>query len=51
MFAQSPSALFFAAEIARSLAPQIQEQLVQIQRSPKLVRSFFLHPDVSYIYD
>ncbi|MDR2637480.1 MAG: IS630 family transposase [Zoogloeaceae bacterium] len=33
------------------LEPKIREQLAQIQRSPKLVRSFFQHPDVSYISD
>jgi transposase len=33
------------------LEPKIHEQLAQIQHNPKLVRSFFQHPDVSYISD
>jgi transposase len=33
------------------LEPKIHEQLAQIQRNPKLVRSFFQHPDVIYISD
>jgi transposase len=33
------------------LEPKIHEQLAQIQRNPKLVRSSFQHPDVSYISD
>jgi transposase len=33
------------------LGPRIHEQLAQIGRSPKLVRSFFKHPSVSYISD
>ena len=31
--------------------PKIHGQLEQIQRNPKLVRSFFQHPDVTYISD
>ena len=31
--------------------PKIHEQLEHIQRNPKLVRSFFQHPDVTYIAD
>ena len=33
------------------LGPKIHEQLAQIGRNPKLVRSFFGHPSVSYISD
>jgi len=33
------------------LQPRIHEQLAQIGRNPKLVRSFFKHPSVSYISD
>jgi transposase len=33
------------------LAPKIHQQLEQIGQNPKLVRSFFLHPFVSYISD
>jgi transposase len=33
------------------LGPRIHEQLAQIGRSPKLVRSFFKHPSVAYISD
>lgn len=33
------------------LEPKIREQLEQIQQNPKLVRSFFRHPDVAYISD
>jgi transposase len=33
------------------LEPRIHDQLEQIQHDPKLVRSFFQHPDVSYISD
>ena len=33
------------------LGPRIHEQLAQIGRDPKLVRSFFRHPSVSYISD
>lgn len=33
------------------LEPKIHEQLEQIQCNPKLVRSFFQHPDVTYISD
>lgn len=33
------------------LGPPIHEQLTGIARNPKLVRSFFLHPHVSYISD
>src|SRR6202022_3664797 len=33
------------------LGPRIHEQLAQIGRNPKLVRSFFKHPSVSYISD
>ena len=33
------------------LGPRIHEQLAQIGRNPKLVRSFFRHPSVRYIYD
>ncbi|MGY2490717.1 IS630 family transposase [Cupriavidus sp. CP313] len=33
------------------LGPKIHEQLTQIGRNPKLVRSFFKHPSVSYISD
>jgi transposase len=33
------------------LEPKIHDQLAQIQRNPKLVRSFFQHPDVRYISD
>jgi hypothetical protein len=33
------------------LGPRIHEQLTGIARNPKLVRSFFLHPHVSYISD
>lgn len=33
------------------LGPKIHEQLDQIGRNPKLVRSFFKHPSVSYITD
>ncbi|WP_042875959.1 IS630 family transposase [Cupriavidus necator] len=33
------------------LGPRIHEQLAQIRRSPKLVRSFFRHPSVRYISD
>jgi len=31
------------------LGPRIHEQLAQIGRNPKLVRSFFRHPSVRYI--
>jgi transposase len=33
------------------LEPRIHDQLKQIQHNPKLVRSFFQHPDVTYISD
>jgi transposase len=33
------------------LEPKIHERLEQIQHDPKLVRSFFQHPDVSCISD
>ena len=33
------------------LGPRIHEQLAQIGRNPKLVRSFFRHPSVRYISD
>ncbi|MDR1275990.1 MAG: IS630 family transposase [Candidatus Accumulibacter sp.] len=33
------------------LEPKIREQLEQIQNNPKLIRSFFQHPDVAYITD
>ncbi|MEX3630176.1 MAG: IS630 family transposase, partial [Burkholderia sp.] len=33
------------------LGPMIHEQLAQIGRDPKLVRSFFRHPSGSYISD
>lgn len=33
------------------LGPRIHEQLAQIERDPRLVRSFFKHPSVSYISD
>ena len=33
------------------LGPKIHEQLAKIGRNPKLVRSFFKHPSVSYISD
>ena len=33
------------------LGPRIHEQLAQIRRNPKLVRSFFRHPSVRYISD
>jgi transposase len=33
------------------LEPKIHRQLAQIQRNPKLVCSFFRHPDVIYISD
>jgi transposase len=33
------------------LEPKIHDQLTQIQQDPTLVRSFFQHPDVSYISD
>jgi transposase len=33
------------------LEPRIHDQLEQIQHNPKLVRSFFQHPDVTYISD
>jgi transposase len=33
------------------LEPRIHDQLEQIQHDPKLVRSFFQHPDVTYISD
>jgi transposase len=33
------------------LEPKIHDQLEQIQCNPKLVRSFFQHPDVTYISD
>jgi transposase len=33
------------------LGPRIHEQLAQVGRNPKLVRSFFRHPSVRYISD
>ena len=33
------------------LGPRVHEQLAQIGRNPKLVRSFFRHPSVRYISD
>ncbi|KAI3610294.1 Transposase (plasmid) [Cupriavidus necator H850] len=33
------------------LGPRMHEQLAQIRRNPKLVRSFFRHPSVRYISD
>jgi transposase len=33
------------------LGPKIQEQLEHLRQNPKLIRSFFQHPDVRYISD
>lgn len=38
-------------EKAKKLGPKIHEKLVHLGRNPKLVRTFFRHPSVRYIYE
>jgi hypothetical protein len=38
-------------EKGEKLEPRIHDRLEQIQHNPKLVRSFFQHPDVIHISD